>query len=369
MTPPRTNRTTLETFDAKLDVIRDRVRGVARKYHTAAYLVGRPGTSKTFTVRDELERLKVPHVIRSARMTPMGLFHFIAEHPKHVIVLDDIPSLFEQKPALQILMSALDGDPESPRIVTYRSHNKSERVEFHGGIVAISNLPLRHDPLAKSITSRVQHLEHEPTDGEIAAFMGRIADNGYKSLSPGQCHEVVEFIVAETRAHDERLDLRHMSKAFEDRRQWEDGHARTHWQNLVRTNLKRAMRESVETPATKAEDIAQQRDRVREALGLFPDDLVRQLEHTRLKKSTFYSRRKEVLSECKAGNLESTPRFQDSKNPTLYDFDCMHLAWLDRDLPTKAAATMVFGDVDKTYALKCLRRGRRLLDADARQSS
>jgi hypothetical protein len=85
----RSDSDLLESFELKLQIIRDRVRGVAEGYHTAAYLTGRPGTSKTYTVREELKQIKAPSVLRNARMTPMGLFEFLCEHPEHVIVLDE----------------------------------------------------------------------------------------------------------------------------------------------------------------------------------------------------------------------------------------------------------------------------------------
>ena len=69
----------LHSFEIKQQLIRDRVASVVHGYHTATYLVGRPGTSKTHTVREELERLEEPWVYQNARMTPMGLFEFIAE--------------------------------------------------------------------------------------------------------------------------------------------------------------------------------------------------------------------------------------------------------------------------------------------------
>ena len=80
----------LDSLEHRIQRIRDRVVGVALGYHTACYLVGRPGTSKTFTVLEELERLEEEgtlHAYRNARMTPMGLFDLIAEHPEHVILL------------------------------------------------------------------------------------------------------------------------------------------------------------------------------------------------------------------------------------------------------------------------------------------
>jgi hypothetical protein len=298
MTFLSTDESLLESFEARLQLIRDRVRSVAEGYHTAAYLVGRPGTSKTFTVKEELGRLGVPFLIRNSRMSPMGLFELLEENPEHIIVLDDIASLFNHKQALQILMAALDGDPEQPRTITYKTKDENRKVEFAGGIIAISNVPLREDHLARAVASRVVQLEHEPTDQEIAAFMRRLAADGYKDLSPDQCQEVVEFVVEETRAYDERLDLRHLTKAFEDRRQWEDDNCESPWEDLVRTSLRKIAIEDEDRPISKKEDIARQREQVAEAIKLFPGDVDKQMDFTGLKKSTFYKRRREV--ECAA---------------------------------------------------------------------
>src|SRR5262249_40203441 len=113
------SRKLLSSFDQKLQLIRDRVRGVVDPYSTGVYLVGRPGTSKTYTVRQELDLRTKDWLYRNARMSAMGLFDLLAEYPHHVIVLDDIPSLFADRQAIQILLPALDGEAGKPRTVTY----------------------------------------------------------------------------------------------------------------------------------------------------------------------------------------------------------------------------------------------------------
>ena len=159
-------------------------------------------------------------------MTPMGLLNLIAAHPEHVIVLDDIGTLFKSDQAMQILMAALDGSPQEQGPSPYKSKDRDETVMFSGGIVAISNVPLRHDPLAKAVGSRVVPLEHEPTDEEIAAFMRDRASRGHKGLTPEESMEVVEFLIVETRELEQRLDLRHYDKAMEDYRQEKDGNSK-----------------------------------------------------------------------------------------------------------------------------------------------
>ncbi|QDT24340.1 AAA family ATPase [Gimesia chilikensis] len=288
----------IQEFGTKLQLIRDRVVSVANGYQTGVYIVGRPGTSKTFTVRQELELLDKPWVNKNARMTPMGLFEFLADHPEHVIVLDDITSLFKNEQALQILLAALDGQPDEPRLISYKSKDRDERIWFTGSIIAISNIPLRHDPLARALGSRIVMLEHEPTDEEVAVFIRHLALQGYPELSPDECLEVAEFLIAETRKMDQRLDLRHLTKAWQDYRQVKQGDALTSWQDLVRSSLQKQIAEPVRA-ISKDEDKEIQRQLIKELTERFPNDRHSQLAEWPHGKSTFYKRLKEVTSTAR----------------------------------------------------------------------
>jgi hypothetical protein len=289
----------LKSFEAKQQLIRDRVASVVHRYHTGAYLVGRPGTSKTYTVKEELEGSDVPWVYRNARMTPMGLFEFLAEHPEHIIVLDDISTLFKNDQAVQILLAALDGKPGEPRLVTYKSADVDMRFFFTGAIIAISNVPLRSDPLARALGSRIVVLDHEPSDDEVAAFIRHLPLEGQQGLSIDECIEVSEFVIAETRSNDQRLDLRRLNKAFQDFRQDKDGHSQTSWKDLVRTSLKKLAIEPI-TVRSKKDDILAQREKVRQVMKATPNDTPAQIKASGLKQSTFYARKKEVLAEATA---------------------------------------------------------------------
>ena len=292
-----TEQDLLQSFERKQQLIRDRVASVVYRYHTAAYLVGRPGTSKTHTIREELERLEEPWVYQNARMTPMGLFGFIAEHPEHIRVLDDIASLFRNDQAVQILLAALDGKPSEPRVVTYKSADVEQKVLFTGSVIAISNVPLRADPLARALGSRIVVLEHEPTDDEIAAFMRHLALDGFEDLSVNECVEVAEFIISETREFNLRLDLRHLAKAFQDFRQHKHGRSQTSWRDLVRTSVRKLAIEPI-TITSKKDEIEVQRQKVRHAITKFPHDRHSQIAESGLKQSTFYNRLKEVQAEA-----------------------------------------------------------------------
>lgn len=228
----------LERFEQLCDLLRDRTRAVGEHYQNGTYIVGRPGSSKTFTILEELKQLNVPWTYRNSRMTAAGLYALLQEHPEHCIVLDDIPSLVADKGALQILMAALGGMPGRPRPVTYVTKDNRLSFDFCGGIIAVSNVPLRRDPLADALQSRIPLLEHEPSDEMIAAFMRSCAAGGFEDLTPCECLAVVDFVIAESRACDYRLDLRAMNKAWQDFRLAKHGKARRPWKELVVSSLK-----------------------------------------------------------------------------------------------------------------------------------
>lgn len=286
----------LTAFNRKLQLIGDRVRGVALAFYAATYIVGRPGTGKTITAKDTLKELGVPWVHRNSRMTPMGLYSFLEEHPDHSIVLDDVSTLFKSDMAMQILLAALDGPPGEPRTIMYKSLDEDTRFEFSGGIIAISNVPLRSDPLARALGSRVISLEHEPSDDELTAFMRDQASKGCDGLTIDECQMVVEFVIAETRAFDLRLDLRHAVKAWQDLKQFKAGKALTPWQDLVRSSLRKPISEPA-APMSKKEELELDRQKVRDAIRKFPNDTAAQIKFSGLEKSTFYNRRKEVVRD------------------------------------------------------------------------
>src|SRR5688572_24811727 len=80
-------------FDRLLQLIRDRTNSVVFKHATGVYITGRSGTGKTHAVTSELAAASTLWFAHNARLTPMGLFELVYEHPNHIIVLDDVPSI------------------------------------------------------------------------------------------------------------------------------------------------------------------------------------------------------------------------------------------------------------------------------------
>src|SRR5437016_5060959 len=84
--PSAEDHANLCAFDRMRDLLRDRTRGVAEGYQNGCYIAGRPGSSKSYTILEELRRLKVPWTYRNGRMTAAGLFDLLEEHPEDTLV-------------------------------------------------------------------------------------------------------------------------------------------------------------------------------------------------------------------------------------------------------------------------------------------
>jgi hypothetical protein len=113
-------------------------------------------------------------------------------------------------------------------------------------------------------------LEHEPSDEMLSAFMRDQATRGFEDLTPEECLAVVEFVIAEARACDYRLDLRCMTKGWRDYLMYKHGRALCHWKDLVRSSLKRIV--TPEQSAGRSDRNAWEQEVARDLFQMYPDD-------------------------------------------------------------------------------------------------
>jgi hypothetical protein len=235
----------------------------------------------------------------------MGLFDLLSEHHNRVLVLDDVSEILANRIALQILLAALGNQPHPTgmRIVKYRRQGREGTVRFTGGIILISNLELHATPLIEALKSRVHYLRYDPTDEQIAALMREIASRGRSKpkLSPPECTEVADFLIAESQRLGCRLDIRLLvDKAFPDFAQYRNRNTETHWKDLVLAMLEeqvlslkytrgpQAMRQAVK---------ANEHQIVRDILAAYStrsDRINAWQEQTQKSERAFYRRLKEI---------------------------------------------------------------------------
>ena len=295
----------LQELQQRLAVVRDRVRGVARRHYAGFYLFGRAGTSKTYTVKTTLDDLELPYEYHLGHLTPMGLFDLLSEHHDRVLVLDDVSEILANRVAMQILLAALGNQPGATgsRIVKYRRQGRDETVRFTGGIILISNLELHAAPLLEALKSRVHYLRYDPTDEQIAALMREIASQGRTKpkLSPKECLEVAEFLIAESQRLGCRLDIRLLvDKAFPDFAQYRNHNTETHWKDLVLATLEEqvlALKYTRGPSATRKTVKADEHQIVRDILAAYStkaDRITAWQEQTQKSERAFYRRLKEI---------------------------------------------------------------------------
>src|SRR5262249_49104412 len=94
-------------LDRKQAVLRDMVGAVADGGLLGLYIHGRPGTGKSYLVRDELERREARYSYTGGHITAKGLFHLLRRSPDALHVMDDVESVFRYAQAVEILRAAL----------------------------------------------------------------------------------------------------------------------------------------------------------------------------------------------------------------------------------------------------------------------
>lgn len=231
-----------------------------------------------------------------------------------MIVIDDVGAIFGNKIALQILLAALGTGPEGSRkrLVKYKRAGVDKTVEFSGGIILISNLPLdgHQRELLAALRDRVQVLEFEPSDEQIIAVIKNIASEGVRGTPSAECVIVADFLIAEMGTRGVRPSIRlFVDKAIPDYQLYASGKSETHWKDLIVSCLKQQAIEP-EHPTrdiSRAENTEAERRLVLDICTTYstpPECVAAWKERTGKGSSAFYRRRSELI---RSGRL-SPPR-------------------------------------------------------------
>jgi hypothetical protein len=254
----------LDSLDRKLMVVRDRVTSVVRRYTFGFFLYGKGGNCKSYTVMQELERLRADYKLHNSRMTGRGLFDVLEEYPDSIHLLEDVESLFRDSTAQGVLRSALGGQQrgdEWERFVTWKAAQTWLGFYFTGGIIVTSNRPLGDLPELRALATRVNPVHLCCTNPEIAALMRKVALDGYRhrgeSLGPEACLEVAEFLIEHCLRANRNLDMRLLVNGLADRLQHEAGETECHWHDLL---LCRLLERAVPAKESRAERLHRERE-------------------------------------------------------------------------------------------------------------
>jgi hypothetical protein len=295
----------LASYEGKLTLIRDYVRGVVLHFATGFFLCGNGGISKSHTVLNELETLGADFKLFNSRMSGRGLFQALAEYPNTTHVLEDMERIVGDKDSQGVLRSALwsqrGEDGKLKRVVTWSTARGIESICFTGGIIMLSNRPLADLPELRAIRTRISHLHLMASDQEIACLMRRIACKGFQhgeqAMTADECQIVCEYLIAESQTKLAHLDLRLLDNSFRDYLLWKAGHTTSHWMTLVATRLDGRKDETTSFPKDRQQD--EDLRTLESVLAQFPTILSAQIEWCRLrnKSRASFFRYKKVLEE------------------------------------------------------------------------
>ena len=209
----------LASLESRLKLVRDRTRGVAKRFANGFYLWGEGGISKSYTVENTLNQLGKAYKVSNSRLTGKGLFELLLDFPDTIHILDDVETLFKDKNSFGVLRSAALGSGRqrwSPGAAGSCRQVTPGAARSSSSLVASSLSPTARSitflELRASLGTRLSPLQHKPTNEEVAALMRQIAmrgqQNGPHVLPPDDCLEVAAEIISRSQRLERNLDLR-----------------------------------------------------------------------------------------------------------------------------------------------------------------
>ena len=250
--------------------------------------MGRPGTGKSWWVRKRLEQARRPWVWTNGQLTAVSLFEVLFAHPDAVIVIDDVPLLFQDKQVRQYLMAACDSRDE--RRVDRRVFGDERTVRFSGSIIAISNEDLPTGPTGDALASRFDLVRHDPSDGEIAEYIRA-------TMCPGDTEtEVADWAIGRVAGSGLRLTIRHAETALRFHRDGQRRKRANDWKYLFDQTLA-SVSSAAPAPADDREDPRDRKAReAAESYDRWGGDVETAARECDCSRATLYRRRERWLT-------------------------------------------------------------------------
>jgi len=198
---------------------------VAEDYARGFLLFGEAGTGKTYSVMKAFQEVGKKFILLTGHITSMELYHFLFEHRKEKIVLDDV-NILESEQNLNMLKACLS---EHSRIVQYHTTSGKLRVPnqfvFEGGIIILLNDVPKNSESLRAVESRILNFELKLDYKTKIKIFYELAKQKYKKLSGQERQEIAEWIKKNTNEATENLNLRLLFMCYEffryNKNKWE----------------------------------------------------------------------------------------------------------------------------------------------------
>lgn len=212
---------------------------VCQGYSNLAFIKGRPGTGKSFSIRKQLKLNNADFVEVTGEVTEAYLYRLIYENNHKILWLKDVVKLLAALGSLNLLKSATE--TESARILTKSNYSKNQddlpdrfvcKCKFIFDYNNLLAMGLRDD--FEALISRGDFVEVPLGIDEIKQIM--------RSIAKTQEHkEITEFLIEHFNATGMfRLNLRTQWKAFNTFRYAKDNNLE--WKKEVQSELQNTSR-------------------------------------------------------------------------------------------------------------------------------
>lgn len=218
------NDKTTNTIEEIYFIPKQYVKMVANGYARGFLLFGECGCGKSYSVIRAFKEINKKFVMLSGHITNLELYHFLFEHRKENIVLDDV-NVLDNEQNLNLLKACLS---DNSRIVQY--HTSSNRLKvpnkfiFEGSIILLLNkIPKKCENL-NAMVSRILNFELKLDYKTKIKLIFELLKQEYKELSYQERLDIAKFIKENTNQATENLSLRLLFHFYEfyrfDKQNW-----------------------------------------------------------------------------------------------------------------------------------------------------
>jgi len=188
-------------------------------------LYGEAGLGKTYSIIRAYREARKNFVILSGHITSLELYHFLFEHRREHIVLDDVNILGNEQ-NLNMLKACLS---DNSRVVQYHTSSNKLRVPnkflFEGSLIILLNKKPQTNQNLKAVESRILVYELKLDYRTKIKVIFDLAKLKYKELTEEQRFLISNWIKDNTSEATKNLNLRLLFQIYEmfrfDKKNWE----------------------------------------------------------------------------------------------------------------------------------------------------
>ncbi len=178
-------------------------------------LYGNAGLGKTYSIIKAFREVNKKFVMLSGHITSMELYHFLFEHRKENILLDDV-NILDNEQNLNMLKACLN---DNSKIVQYHTSSKRLRVPnkflFEGTIITILNHIPKNNESLKAVESRILNYNLIMDYKTKIKILYELSKQNYKNLQKEERSEIAKWIKQNTSPATENLNLRLLFTCYE----------------------------------------------------------------------------------------------------------------------------------------------------------